>query len=167
MNPTRISIRNRKLAFTESLEFLKFLEVKYPTPGVRVTFVEPPLFSFSAGTHVCHVKGTCTGTTIDISVFETTVVEQLKMIGHEYRHAVQTNEGGYPDSEAKNMQIGGVALKFHTKAEADAVLFSKSSVREFLEWRSGEPSIHQRSASASEGLLGFSESVNAPAARFW
>ncbi|MBJ6749894.1 hypothetical protein [Geomonas anaerohicana] len=130
----KVSIRNRKLAFPETLTFIKFLCRKYPTSPVTITFERNPILSFGVEgcSYICHIKGACTGTEVRVSVFETDLAEQLRVLAHEYRHAMQTNLGMYPDSEAGIFMMVNLLVKCHGGAEQDAVKFSQYSVEEFL-----------------------------------
>jgi hypothetical protein len=157
-NEMMISINNKKLAHTKSLALIQFLQGRYPTPNVNITFLPTPVWSVAVENTAMPltIHGICQGTVIHVSGSPVlTEVEQLRAVGHEYRHAMQTNEGVYPDSEAKFGDIVGQQYKFHAEAERDAVEFSDRVVAEFL-YAGGSrlySSLDQRSAVGNEESL--------------
>ena len=142
----RVPVKNRKLAFPESLKFIRYLGLKYPTPGVTVTFASVLPGAIHIGELSVPVNGYCDRTAVHVAAIHPTAAKQLNTIAHEYRHAMQHNEGWFADAPAVFYQAGGGRqFRYCGAMEKDAEDFAALVVKEYLEFLEeyGEPLVVQ------------------------
>lgn len=120
-------IINKHLTSEASLNLISYLQQHYPVPNLVVKFQPNPVATFKLPIGPWHIKGGCSGSTITISTFERDATDELRIIAHEYRHAIQNTV-----PRVSNV-IKGTNINVDKAAEDDANAFSKEVVSKFLE----------------------------------
>lgn len=127
-------IRNRKLAHKESLKFISYLEKNFPVPNLVIKFQEKAIVATRLPNGaVFNTRGSCQGTEIIVSTVEQDkypVQEELRLIAHEYRHAIQFINKMFPVTFVR--MFAGKPTTLNWKAEQDADAFAAEQVSIFL-----------------------------------
>jgi len=127
-------IRNRKLAHKESIQFIRYLQKNFPVPDLEIKFQTQAVAAAKLpnGT-IFSLRGSYQGTEVIVSTVEQAkyqVQEELRLIAHECRHAIQHRNKMFPVTFV--LQFAGKPTTLNWKAEKDADTFAAEHVMKFL-----------------------------------